>query len=72
MKFSQGIVNGRHGLHGQAAPTPVLQRMGRVIKKEQGLAQQIRQLIMELPAIQLMELQLNLALKNVLVKFLYI
>jgi len=33
---AQWIVSGKHGLNGQAAPNPVLQRMGPVIKKEQG------------------------------------
>ena len=65
--FFQWIVNGKHGLHGQAAPTPVLQWMGLVIKNEQGQAQQIPQPIMELLAMQLMEEELNLALKNALV-----
>ena len=51
--------------------TPVLQRMGPVIKKEQGQAQQIHQLTMERLAMQLMELELNPAVKNVQVKFLY-
>ena len=37
------------------------------IKKEQGQAQQTHQLIMERFAMQLMDLELNLALKNVLV-----
>ena len=68
----QWIANGRLGHHGQAALTPVLQRMGPVIKKEQGQAQQIHQLIMERFAMQLMDLELNLALKNVLVTFLKI
>ena len=65
--FFQWIVSGKHGLHGQAALIPVLQWMGPVIKKEQGQAQQIHQPIMELLAMQLMEVELNLALKNALV-----
>ena len=44
--------------------TPVLQRMGLVIKKEQGQAQLIHQPIMELLATQMMEVKLNLAVMS--------
>ena len=65
----QWIASGRLGHYGQAALTPVLQRMGLVTEKEQGQAQLIHQPIMELFATQLMEQEVNLAMKNALVSF---
>jgi len=66
LKNALWIASGRRGLHGQAAPTRVLQRMGLVTEKEQGQAKLIHQPIMELFATQLMEQELNLAVKNAL------